>query len=82
MRIALNDVMVVHTDALALQTLTVCIRRALTGVMGNNHRRDKETAVHKLFAQTEYVFIVGNTQVLAHLVSLYIFGREHDQDLQ
>ena len=81
MRIAVNDIMIINLDALSLQTLAVCISRTLSGIVGNDYRRYAKAAFGKLFAQTQHIFIIGNTQVLTYLVTLDIFRRKDDDNL-
>ena len=81
MRIAVNDIMIINLYALSLQTLAVCISRTLSGIVGNDYRRYTKATFGKLFAQTQHVFIIGNTQVLTHLITLDIFRRKDDDNL-
>ena len=82
MGVALNQIMIVHPDTFSLQTLTIRIRRTLAGVMGNHDRRDHKAATHELFAKTQHVLVIRDTEVLTHLIPLDIFGRKDDEDLQ
>ena len=82
MRIALDDIVVIDADTLALQALPVRIRRTLTRIVRDDHRADHEPAVHELVAQTQHVLVVGDTQILTYLISFDIQRREHDHDLQ
>ena len=80
--IALNRVMEIHAYALTLEAQAVVVSRALTGIMGNHHRRNEESALDERLAQAQDVLIVGNAQVLAHLVALDVVSRKDDHDLQ
>ena len=81
-RITINDIVVIDADAFTLQTLTVRVRRTLSRVVGNNDRRHHKPTAHKLFAQTKHILIIGNTQILTHLIALNIIGRNDDNNLQ
>ena len=74
--------MIVHPNPFPLQTLAVSIRRTLAGVMGNHDRRHHKATTHKLFAKTQHVLVIRDTEVLTHLIPLDIFGRKDDEDLQ
>ena len=81
MRIAVDGVVDVRFDTLALQTVTELVGSLLAVVVGDDHRAHHELAVHELVAQAQHVLVVGDAQVGAHLVLLNVVGADHDDNL-
>ena len=81
MWIAFDQIVDVRLDAHTLQAMTEGIGRTLTVVMGDDHRTDHETTVHKLIAQAQHILVVSDTQVGTHLVLLDVFSTDHDHNL-
>ena len=78
--IAFDGVVVVGADAEALQTLAVAVGAALPVVVGDDDGAHFEASVVELRAQAQYIFIISDAQILAHLVALDVYGRDDDDD--
>ena len=81
MRIALDEIMAVSLDALALQTLFEGDGCRLTIIMSDDNRPHHETTVLELTTKAQHVLIVSNAQVGTLLVLLYIGCTNHDNNL-
>ena len=80
-RIALDEIMAVSLDALALQTLFEGDGGRLTIIMSDDNRTHHETTVLELTSKAQHVLIVCNAQVGTLLVLLYIGCTNHDNNL-
>ena len=67
-------------DAEAFQTLAVEIRAALSVVVCDDHGTYEEASVVELRAQAQYIFIIRDAEVLPHLVALYVYCGDDDDD--
>ena len=81
MRIALDEIMAVSLDALALQTLFEGDGGRLAIIMSDDNRTHHETTVLELTTKAQHVLIVCNAQVGTLLVLLNIGCTNHDNNL-
>ena len=81
MRIAVDRVVYIRLDALALQTMTELIGSMLTCVVRNHNAAHHEVTSHKLIAQTQYVLIVCDAEVCTNLILLDIVCIDHNHNL-
>ena len=72
--------MVVYTDAHTLQPLAEGDGTGLPVVLGDDHRTDLQSTVHKLATQAKHIHVVGNAQVATHLVLLDVARTDSDDD--
>ena len=82
MRITLDGIMIIHTDAFPLQPLAVRVCGTLARIVRNHYRRDQKSTRSELFAETQDIFIIRNTQILANFITLNIQSGNNDNDLQ
>ena len=61
MGIAIYEVVYVRLDAHTFQTFAELVGSILTIVVCDNYGTNHEVAVHELFAQSQHVFIIGDT---------------------
>ena len=80
-RIAVNGVVDIRLDTHALQTVAELVCCVLSVIMGNHDGTHHEVTTHELVAQTEYILVVGNTQVCAYFVLLNIISTDHNHNL-
>ncbi len=78
--ITLDGVVDVAADAHALETFAVGVGAPLPVIVGDDHRAYQESAFHESLAQAEYIHVVGDAEVLTHLILLYIDRRDDDDD--
>ena len=74
--ISLYGVMVVDLDAEALESGTVGICTGLAVVVGDDHAAHAQTDLLELFAETQHVFIISDSEVASYLVLLYVNGTD------
>ena len=79
--IAVDRVVDIRLDTLALQTMTELIGSMLTRVVRNHNTAHHEVTSHKLIAQTQYILIIGDTEVCTNLVLLDIVCIDHNHNL-
>ena len=79
-RIAVDGVVDVGFDAQSLESVAELVGGMLTVVVGDDDRADQEVAPHKLVAQAQHVFVVGDAEVGANLVAFDVFRAHHDDD--
>ena len=81
MGVALNEVVAVGLNAIALKTLLKLCGSRLTIVVSDDNRSYHESAILKFAAKAEYILVVGNAQVGAFLVFLNVGSADYDDDL-
>ena len=79
--IAIDGVVEVRLDTLALQAMTELISSMLSVVVGNHYRAYEEVATHELITQTKHILVVGDAQVSTYLVLLDILSADHNENL-
>ena len=79
--IALDAVMAVYLDSHMLQLglKDICARLALIQV--DHNASHIKAFILKLLNQAQYIHIIGDPQILAYLIFLYIRGADHNDDL-
>ena len=75
--IAVDGVVIAHFYAHALQAGSIGIGTFLSVVVGDYHIAGEQAYFLKLAAQSKHIFVVGDAQVAAHLVFLYIEGADY-----
>ena len=80
-RIALNKIMAIGVDAVALQPLAKSNGGGLPVVVGYDNRTNHKATVLKLATQTQHVLVVGYAKVGTLLVLLDVGGTDNDNNL-
>ena len=81
MGIAVDGVVDIRLDTLALQTVAELIGSMLTCVVCNHNTAHHEATNHKLVTQTQYILIVCDAEVCTNLVLLDIVSIDHNHNL-
>ena len=79
--IALDGVMVIDLDAHVFEALAIEVGRLLSVVVGDDNAADVESAVDELGAQSQYVLVIGDAEILSDLVLLDVEGTDDDEYL-
>ena len=61
--------------------MTELIGSVLSVIVGNHYRAHHKVTTHKLIAQAEHIFVVGDTEVCTNLVLLDIISTDDNQNL-
>ncbi len=78
MWISIDEIMDIGLDAHALETLAKGVSRPLPLIMCDDHRAHHESPLLESIAQSQHILVVGNAQIGARLVGLYVFGTDDD----
>ena len=81
MRITIDGIVNIGFDTHALETMTELISGMLTVVMGDDYGAYHEVALHELLTQSQYILVVGDTEIGSYLILLNIIRTDNDQDL-
>ena len=73
---------VIGLDSTAFQLGTVGVGAGLAVIMGDNYGTDQESVFLEFVVKPENVHIVGDAQVIAHFVPLYVQGADDYNDLR
>ena len=80
-RVTFDGVVAISPDAHALQLVAEGDGAALSVVVGYHHGIDLHPPSDELVAQAYHVHVIGDPQVLAHLVLLYVYGADYNDNL-
>ncbi len=69
-------------NSLSGKALTERVGALLPIIVGHHHGSNHESTIHKLAAQAEHIFIIGDSQVAAHLILFDVFGADDDDDFR
>ena len=72
---------VIHLDAHVLQTLAVSLGAGLSVEVRDDHAVDAEVAGQEFIPEAKDVHVIGDAQVLAHLVLLDVNCADDDDNL-
>ena len=79
--VALDGVMIIGTYAKTFQTVAIHVSAALPIVVSDDYAANQEATILELSTQAKHVLVVGDSQILAHLVLLDVEGTDYDDDL-
>ena len=81
-RVTLDGVVVVGLYAHLLELCLVRLGAGLAVEVGDHDAADEEAPVLEFRSQTQYIHVVGDAVVGAHLVLLYVIGTDDNDDLR
>ena len=80
--IAVDHIMAVNADSHVLQLALEQVSRRLSAVLGDDHASHVKSLVGKCLNESEHVHVVGDAQIVAHLVLFNVRRVDGDDDFR